>query len=59
LNAIRPDLNGAEIMEILGINAGPTVGKAYSYLLELRLDRGPMSKDEAKSELLSWWKTQQ
>ncbi|MFZ9309273.1 MAG: CCA tRNA nucleotidyltransferase [Candidatus Nanopelagicales bacterium] len=59
LNAIRPDLNGAEIMEILGIKAGPTVGKAYSYLLELRLDRGPMSKDEAKSELLSWWKTQQ
>lgn len=59
LNSIRPDLNGAEIMEILGIQAGPTVGKAYSYLLELRLDRGPMSKDAAKSELLSWWNSQQ
>lgn len=59
LNAIRPDLNGAEIMEILGIQPGPIVGKAYSHLLELRLDKGPMSKDEARAELLAWWKAQQ
>lgn len=59
LNAIRPDLNGGEIMEILGIPAGPIVGKAYAHLLELRLDKGPMSKDEARDELLAWWKTQQ
>lgn len=59
LNAIRPDLDGREIMEILGIPAGPGVGKAYSYLLELRLDQGPMSKDDAKAQLLAWWNTQQ
>jgi poly(A) polymerase len=46
-------------MEILGIPAGPGVGKAYSYLLELRLDQGPMSKDDAKAQLLAWWNTQQ
>jgi poly(A) polymerase len=59
LNAIRPDLDGREIMEILGIPAGPGVGKAYSYLLEIRLDQGPMSKDDAKAHLLAWWNTQQ
>ena len=59
LNAIRPDLDGREIMEILGIPAGPGVGKAYSYLLELRLDQGPMSKDDAKAQLLAWRNTQQ
>lgn len=59
LNAIRPDLNGAEIMEILSVQPGPIVGKAYSHLLELRLDKGPMSKDEAREELLAWWKSQQ
>ena len=41
-------------MEILGIKPGPIVGEAYSYLLELRLDRGPLGSDAAKSELLSW-----
>lgn len=55
LNAIRPDLDGNQIIEILGISPSPLVGKAYAHLLELRLDRGPMSFDEAKSELLLWW----
>jgi poly(A) polymerase len=59
LNAIRPDLNGSEIMEILGITAGPQVGRAYSFLLELRLDRGPLNKEEARAELLAWWNSQQ
>jgi len=53
--SIRPDLDGAEIMEILGIPAGPDVGAAYRFLLELRLDDGPASYDEAKAALLEWW----
>lgn len=56
LNAIRPDLDGNQIIEILGIKPSPIVGKAYAYLLELRLDRGPLGEEAAKSELLSWWK---
>ena len=42
-------------MEILGIPPGPTVGKAYRFLLELRLDEGPKSEDEARAALLAWW----
>jgi poly(A) polymerase len=58
LAAIRPDLDGTQIMEILGIPPGPTVGRAYSYLLELRLDHGPMSEDAAREALLTWWADQ-
>lgn len=54
LASIRPDLDGNQIMEILGIPAGPLVGTAYQYLLELRLDRGPMSYDEAREALVAW-----
>ncbi|WP_017614204.1 CCA tRNA nucleotidyltransferase [Nocardiopsis salina] len=54
LDRIRPDLDGNEIQEILGIKPGPAVGKAYRYMLELRLENGPMSKEEAKAELLEW-----
>lgn len=57
LAAIRPDLDGAEIMAVLGIAPGPQVGAAYRYLLELRLDSGPMTKDDAKAALLAWWHT--
>lgn len=59
LDAIRPDLDGAQIMEILGLSPGPMVGKAYKYLLELRLDKGPMDTADAKTELLKWWAQQQ
>ena len=52
---MRPDLDGNEIMEILGIPAGPQVGEAWRYLKELRLDRGPLSREEATAELLKWW----
>ena len=52
---IRPDLDGNEIMSILGIPAGPHVGKAYEFLLELRLEEGPLGKDEAKVRLNDWW----
>ncbi|OBA81827.1 CCA tRNA nucleotidyltransferase [Mycobacterium sp. 1164966.3] len=57
LNRVRPDLDGNQIMELLGIPAGPQVGEAWRYLKELRLDRGPLSRDEATAELLSWWKS--
>jgi poly(A) polymerase len=55
LAAIRPDLDGNQIMEVLGIEPGREVGQAYAYLLELRMDRGPMSPEEAKAALLEWW----
>jgi poly(A) polymerase len=54
LAAIRPDLDGNEIQDVLGIKPGPAVGKAYRFLLELRLDRGPMGKEAAAEELLRW-----
>jgi poly(A) polymerase len=54
LASIRPDLDGNQIMEILGIPAGPQVGAAYRHLLELRLDLGPMSYDDARAALLDW-----
>ncbi|MBU3715734.1 MAG: CCA tRNA nucleotidyltransferase [Candidatus Nanopelagicaceae bacterium] len=52
---IRPDLDGHAIMEILGVKAGPIVGKAYEFLLELRLEHGPLGEERAKEELLNWW----
>jgi poly(A) polymerase len=55
LAAMRPDLDGNEIMKILGIGPGPDVGKARAHLLELRLDRGPLGEDAAREELLRWW----
>ncbi|WP_370250141.1 CCA tRNA nucleotidyltransferase [Nocardioides sp.] len=55
LASIRPDLDGNQIMELLGIPAGREVGEAYRHLLELRLDRGPMSEEEAREALLTWW----
>jgi poly(A) polymerase len=55
LDAVRPDLDGNAIMEILQIPAGPEVGRAWRYLKELHLDRGPLSRDEAREELLRWW----
>jgi poly(A) polymerase len=57
--AIRPDLNGSQIMEILGIPAGPEVGRAYKHMLEYRLDNGPVDEDSAREELLQWWSRQQ
>jgi poly(A) polymerase len=59
LGRVRPDLDGNEIMELLGIPAGPEVGEAWRYMKELRLERGPLSKDEATAELLAWWNARQ
>ena len=55
LQRVRPDLDGNEIMQLLGIPAGPEVGEAWRYLKELRLERGPLSKQDATAELLAWW----
>ncbi|PJI91087.1 CCA tRNA nucleotidyltransferase [Luteimicrobium subarcticum] len=55
LASIRPDLDGGQIMEILGLRPGPEVGQAYRFLMELRLDRGPVGADTARDELLRWW----
>ncbi|MDT5078889.1 MAG: poly(A) polymerase [Mycobacterium sp.] len=52
---VRPDLDGNEIMKLLDIPAGPQVGEAWKFLKELRMERGPLSHDDAIAELLSWW----
>jgi poly(A) polymerase len=54
LDAIRPDLDGNEIMELLGLEPGPSVGKAYRHLLAVRMERGPLSHAEAVAELRRW-----
>jgi poly(A) polymerase len=58
LAAIRPDLDGHQIMAVLDVPSGPVVGRAYRHLLELRLDRGPLAPDVARDELLRWWADQ-
>ncbi|MGW7647881.1 CCA tRNA nucleotidyltransferase [Streptomyces bobili] len=58
LDSIRPDLDGNQIMEILGVGPGPAVGKAYKHLLELRLENGPMGYDAAVAALREWWAKQ-
>ena len=58
LDKIRPDLSGDEIMKVLDIKPSPAVGKAYEFLLELRLEHGPLGQERAKEELLNWWKKQ-
>jgi poly(A) polymerase len=55
LASLRPDLDGNQIMGILGIGPGREVGEAYHHLLELRMDRGPLGPDEAEAELRAWW----
>jgi poly(A) polymerase len=54
LDRIRPELDGTEIMRILGLPPGPLVGKARNYLLELRLERGELGKERVTQELLRW-----
>jgi poly(A) polymerase len=54
LDKIRPDLDGQEIMQVLGLKPGPLVGKAWNYLLEVRLEQGSIGKERATQELLRW-----
>lgn len=55
LSKIRPDLDGGEIMKILGIKPSPVIGQALAFLLELRLEHGPLGKEKAREELMNWW----
>ncbi len=55
LEALRPDLDGNQIMAILGIGPGREVGEAYKVLMELRMENGPMSEDDATAALMEWW----
>ncbi|MET3769862.1 poly(A) polymerase [Marisediminicola sp. UYEF4] len=55
LAAIRPDLDGEQIMQVLGIRPGREVGEAYRFLLELRLDEGALGTEEATTRLRAWW----
>ena len=59
LDAIRPDLDGNQVMELLGIGPGRAVGQALQFLMELRLDEGPLGEDEAATRLRAWWADQQ
>ena len=58
LDAMRPDLDGNAIMQILDVGPGPVIGKAYKFLLERRLDRGPVAAEVAEAELREWWAQQ-
>ena len=55
LQAIRPDLDGNRIMELLGIGPGREVGEAYRHMLELRMEHGPLPADVAEAALRQWW----
>jgi len=59
LDSMRPDLDGTQIMAILGIGPGPIVGRAYRYLLDQRIENGPLGADAAREALLAWWADQQ
>ena len=56
LNALRPDLSGEDIMRILDLKPSPEVGKAYNFLMELRLEEGELGPAEAERRLLDWWR---
>ena len=55
LASVRPELDGEQIMALLGIRPGRDVGEAYRYLLEVRLDEGPIGEDAAADRLRAWW----
>lgn len=59
LDAIRPDLDGRQVMDHLGVGPGPHVGEALAHLLEVRLEEGPLGPDEAYARLDAWWADQQ
>lgn len=55
LAAIRPDLDGQQIMAELGIEPGPVVGEAYRFLMDLRMEKGPIGEELAREALHAWW----
>ncbi len=58
LAAVRPELDGEQIMRVLGVGPGPQIGRAYRYLLDLRLDEGPIGAEAAEERLRAWWNEQ-
>jgi poly(A) polymerase len=56
LSKIRPDLDGAQVMSLLGIKPSADVGKALDFLMELRMEHGPLGEERATEELIQWWK---
>lgn len=58
LEAVRPDLDGARIMALLDLKPGPVVGRAYRFLLEERMEHGPLPTEDAEARLLAWWAQQ-
>ena len=59
LDAMRPELDGEQIMAVLGVKPGPVVGQAYRFLLNVRLDEGELGREAVTERLLTWWKEQQ
>jgi poly(A) polymerase len=59
LDRLRPDLTGNQVMELLEVPPGPVVGRALGFLMELRLDEGPLGEEEAAARLRQWWTSQQ
>jgi poly(A) polymerase len=59
LAAVRPDIDGNEVMSLLGLPPGPDVGRAVAFLLELRLEHGPLPRDEVEEHLRAWWSERQ
>ncbi|WP_166996929.1 CCA tRNA nucleotidyltransferase [Paramicrobacterium fandaimingii] len=57
LEAVRPELDGNRIQDVLGIRPGPEIGQAYKWLLDLRLDEGVLGEEEATRRLKEWWKS--
>ncbi|MFE6968112.1 CCA tRNA nucleotidyltransferase [Isoptericola sp. NPDC057653] len=55
IDSIRPDLDGSQIMAVLGVAPGPVVGQAYKHLLALRMEHGPLGEERAVQELRTWW----
>lgn len=55
LEAVRPDLDGGQIMALLGLKPGPVVGKAYKFLLDERMEHGPLDPAVAEARLRDWW----
>jgi poly(A) polymerase len=58
LRSLRPDLDGNQVMELLGIGPGRAIGQALDFLMELRLDEGPLGEEEAAARLRAWWAEQ-
>jgi poly(A) polymerase len=55
LSKIRPDLDGAQVMQLLNLKPSREVGQAMDFLMELRLDQGSIGEEAATEALLKWW----